>query len=320
MRPHLGRSIGDGPTDAASAPPRPRGARSRSRAARLGVALAAALIAWLAFGAGMLSPLWLAVPLAALFAVLVLVVARPRVRGAGAGRTAAPRTTRRAGAPRRPSRSRPRRALPRSRPSLRRGPGLFGVGSLFALLCRARTRGEETLARWLLRPRSPEIRARQARWRSWRASICARLALVGEEVGRACTPRARRLAARPAGAAPRTRARRGLRLRGRHARGLASWRAVPAGGSPRSSCRAVRWRLRRACARRRGRSSARRATSASWRAPRLPRGGAFSSAQLAGYAPGRRRRSRPRWRSRGCACLLDLSDARRNQFFAPARR
>jgi len=41
---------------------------------------------------------------------------------------------------------------------------LFGKGSLFELLCTARTRiGEETLARWLLTPADPaEIRARQA--------------------------------------------------------------------------------------------------------------------------------------------------------------
>ena len=41
---------------------------------------------------------------------------------------------------------------------------LFGRGSLFELLCTARTRaGEETLARWLLAPAPPdEVRARQA--------------------------------------------------------------------------------------------------------------------------------------------------------------
>ena len=41
---------------------------------------------------------------------------------------------------------------------------LFGRGSIFELLCTARTRaGEETLARWLLAPAPPdEIRARQA--------------------------------------------------------------------------------------------------------------------------------------------------------------
>jgi hypothetical protein len=41
---------------------------------------------------------------------------------------------------------------------------LFGVGSLFELLCTARTRvGQETLAKWLLAPASPDqVRARQA--------------------------------------------------------------------------------------------------------------------------------------------------------------
>src|SRR5438552_9425689 len=56
--------------------------------ARLGVALAAGLIAWLAFGAGLLSPWWLVAPLLA-FAVLLAVHGRIRRRRVQARRRAA---------------------------------------------------------------------------------------------------------------------------------------------------------------------------------------------------------------------------------------
>jgi hypothetical protein len=63
---------------------------------------------------------------------------------------------------------------------------LFGRGSLFELLCTGRTRtGEETLARWLLHPASPEvIRARQQAIAELRPMLDLReeLALVGEDL------------------------------------------------------------------------------------------------------------------------------------------
>jgi hypothetical protein len=63
---------------------------------------------------------------------------------------------------------------------------LFGKGSLFELLCTARTRsGEETLARWLLTPASADdARARQAAVQELRARLDLReaLALAGEDV------------------------------------------------------------------------------------------------------------------------------------------
>jgi hypothetical protein len=63
---------------------------------------------------------------------------------------------------------------------------LFGHGSLFELLSRARTRaGEETLARWLLQPATPEmVRARQAAVVELRPQLDLRedLALLGEGV------------------------------------------------------------------------------------------------------------------------------------------
>jgi hypothetical protein len=63
---------------------------------------------------------------------------------------------------------------------------LFGPGSLFQLMCTARTRaGEETLARWLLNPAGgDEARARQAAVAELRDKLDLReaLALAGEDV------------------------------------------------------------------------------------------------------------------------------------------
>lgn len=63
---------------------------------------------------------------------------------------------------------------------------LFGHGSLFELLSRARTRvGEETLAHWLLQPAAPDVvRARQAAVSELRPRLDLRedLALLGEGV------------------------------------------------------------------------------------------------------------------------------------------
>jgi hypothetical protein len=62
---------------------------------------------------------------------------------------------------------------------------LFGVGSLFELLCTARTRaGQETLAKWLLAPTSPDqVRARQAAIVHLRSRLDLRedLAVLAEE-------------------------------------------------------------------------------------------------------------------------------------------
>jgi hypothetical protein len=65
---------------------------------------------------------------------------------------------------------------------------LFGTGSLYELLCTARTQvGEEMLASWLLRPAQPaEIRARQEAVRelSGRLDLREDLAVLGADVGR----------------------------------------------------------------------------------------------------------------------------------------
>ena len=153
---------------------------------RLGLALAAILIAWLAFGVGRLSPWWLAAPATA-FAALLVVHARVRRRRGRAERGAAFY----------------RRGLARldgqwvgagSTGTRFHDPhhpyagdlDLFGEGSLFELLSTARTSmGEETLAAWLLAPADPaSVRARQEAVRALAPHLDLRedLAILGEEV------------------------------------------------------------------------------------------------------------------------------------------
>jgi hypothetical protein len=136
---------------------------ARIAGARLAVFAAGLALAWLAFGAPRASAAWLLAPGAAF---VVLAVLHDRVFA---------------------SRDRARRAIAFHERALSRLDGrfagtgtpgdafadpahpcavdldLFGTGSLFELLCAARTRpGEERLASWLLAPAAPdEVRARQ---------------------------------------------------------------------------------------------------------------------------------------------------------------
>lgn len=93
---------------------------------------------------------------------------------------------------------------------------LFGRGSLFALLCIARTRaGEECLAGWLLNPAAPdEARARQQAVDDLRQRLDLRedIAVLGDEV--------------------RTGAGRPARSRGIDAAALAAWGAAPTAQIP----------------------------------------------------------------------------------------
>ena len=160
--------------------------------ARLGVALAAALIAWLAFAAGRLSPWWLAAPAAA-FVILLAVHGRVRRRRLRAERGAAfyrrgiarldgqwagtGRTGARFSDPHHPYAG---------------DLDLFGEGSLYELLCEARTSmGEEALAAWLLAPSDPaEVRARQAAVQvlAPRLDLREALAVLGEEMAATVRP------------------------------------------------------------------------------------------------------------------------------------
>ena len=154
--------------------------------ARLGVALAAALIAWLAFGAGWLSPWGLAAPAAA-FAALVVLHARARADRRRAERRAtfyrrglARLDGQWAGAGRRGERFRD------AHHPYADDLDLFGEGSLYELLCEARTSmGEEVLASWLLAPADPAaVRARQSAVQAMTPRLDLRedLAVLGEEV------------------------------------------------------------------------------------------------------------------------------------------
>jgi hypothetical protein len=150
---------------------------------RLATAVAAAILAWLAFGAGSLGAWWLLAPLA-LFAVLVVahdrVIERRRLleRAASfyeAGLARLDHAWMGKGEP-------GERFLEEEHlyaPDL----DLFGAGSLFELLCSARTRaGEGMIAAWLLAPAPREvILSRQEAVRELRGRIDLRedLAILG---------------------------------------------------------------------------------------------------------------------------------------------
>jgi hypothetical protein len=160
--------------------------------ARLGVVLAAVPLAWFAFGTGHLSPWWLLAPATA-FAALLVGHRRVRHRRRRAERGAAYY----------------RRGLARlegqwagtGRTGMRFGDphhpyaddlDILGAGSLYELLCEARTSmGEETLAAWLLAPSdSAGVRARQAAVQALAPRLDLRedLVLLGEDVAGSVRP------------------------------------------------------------------------------------------------------------------------------------
>jgi MutS domain V len=182
--------------------------------ARLGTALAAAVILVLAYGGELLAPWWLLAPAAA-FAVLVVVHRRVRRRRRRAERGQAFYERGLA------------RLDGRATGSGRTGAGfldphhpyaadldLFGPGSLFELLCGARTvMGEETLAAWLLAPADvPVVLRRQAAVQELTPRLDLRedLAMLGEDAAASVRPAA--LASLTAVAAPNTRLRVGMLL------------------------------------------------------------------------------------------------------------
>jgi MutS domain V len=154
--------------------------------ARLGVAVLAALLAWLAFSREWLSGWWLLVPLFVFIALAVVHerVLRWRARSQravrfyqrGLGRLEDDWAGKGESGDRFNSDSHP----------YAQDLDLFGQGSLFELLSIARTRaGEETLARWLMEPAPlEEIRARQEAVDELRFHLDLRedLSLLGDEV------------------------------------------------------------------------------------------------------------------------------------------
>ena len=184
--------------------------------ARLTVFAAGLGVAWLSFGARLAAPAWLALPVT-VFAALVVWhdrVIRARARADRAVAFYERGLARLAG----------RWAGSGAAGEAFRDPhhpyaedlDLFGPGSLFELLCSARTAaGERRMAAWLLAPASPgEVRARQAGVEELRPRLDLReqLALLGEDVRAGLHPEA--LAAW--GAAPPL-------------HGVATWRAIAAG-------------------------------------------------------------------------------------------
>lgn len=178
---------------------------------RMAVFVAAIAVAWSGCDTGWWSGWWAAVPLAAFVA---LVIAHDRVIRA---RQRAERTMRfyEAGLARLEGRwsgggSAGERHFAAHHPYAA-DVDLFGYGSLFELLCTARTLGgEDTLAHWLLNPApTGEVRARQAAVAELRPRLDLReeMALLGEDVRARLDPRA----LVEWGAAPAVFARRGLR-------------------------------------------------------------------------------------------------------------
>jgi len=162
--------------------------------ARLLVFVAAGVLAWIAWGRGLASPLWLALPAAA-FACLVVMHERL---------LRALKTARRSAAHYQKALARldgqwaghsetGARFLDASHPYAE-DLDLFGRGSLFELLCSARTRmGEETLAGWLLSPSPPEVlHARHQAIAELRPMLDLRedLAVLGEDVRTGVHPEA----------------------------------------------------------------------------------------------------------------------------------
>jgi hypothetical protein len=295
---------------------------------RLGVALVAALIGWLALGAGRLSPWWLAVPAAAF---VVLLAAHGRVRRerrrsergaalyargiarldgqwAGTGRTGA-------------------RFVDPHHPYAD-DLDVLGVGSLYELICQARTSmGEATLATWLLAPSDPAtVRARQAAVQTLTPRLDLRedLAVLGEEVAATVRPDALTTLAVATVKAPGP----GLRLAtaGVTAVALGIVAGWAAGWVPPMLVvlallvqGAVDWRLR-AIVRAADKAVAGHGPDLELLAAVLER---FEREPAAGPLLERLRADlltngqRPSQAVRGLRLWVDLLDSRRNQFFAP---
>ena len=162
--------------------------------ARLLTALAGVIMAFFVFGETVISPWWLVAP-AALFAVLVVLHARIVERLERAKRAV---KFYELGLARLEN-----QWMGRGEPGERfRNPAhvyaddldLFGKGSLFELLCTARTRaGEDTLARWLLSPgSSAEVAARHQAILDLRPRLDLReeLAVLGDAVRAGMDPEA----------------------------------------------------------------------------------------------------------------------------------
>jgi hypothetical protein len=154
--------------------------------ARLATAISAAVIAWMSFGAGWITAWWLLAPLAIFIALAIAHEGVDRAKASAARgrayfeRAAARLEGRWIGAGNQGERFRnPRHVYSDDL-------DLFGRGSLFELLCNARTAaGESALARWLLDPASREeveCRQRAVEELSPRVDLREELAVMGEDI------------------------------------------------------------------------------------------------------------------------------------------
>lgn len=156
------------------------------------LAIAAVLIAWAAFGYGVLSPLWLLAPAALFLALLVYhdQVLRRRQRAARAARFYENGIARVEG--RWAGRGYGGEQFNDPAHPYAEDLDLFGRGSLYELLCAARLRtGERTLAEWLLNTAAPEeIGARQEAIDELRPRLDLRedISLLGEEIRSGINP------------------------------------------------------------------------------------------------------------------------------------
>jgi hypothetical protein len=165
---------------------------ARIAGARLAVFVAAGVVAWLSFVTHALPAVWLLLPVVAFVALAVwhdrVFTSRARARRAVLFHEAALARMDGVFAGRGNPGERFADAAHPYAPDL----DLFGTGSLFELLCAARTRpGEERLASWLLRPAPPaEVRARQRAVAalSPRLDLREDLAVLGEDVRAAVDP------------------------------------------------------------------------------------------------------------------------------------
>ena len=152
---------------------------------RLAVALAGCGLAWMALAERAVSPAWVLAPLAA-FVVLAVFHERLLRRAQRLRRAARyfERALARLDGQWAGTGESGQRYLDPAHPYAQ-DLDLFGRGSLFELLCSARTHvGEDTLARWLLSPAAPEtVRARQQAVAELRERLDLReaLAVVAEE-------------------------------------------------------------------------------------------------------------------------------------------
>lgn len=154
--------------------------------ARLASAGAAVVLGWLVFAHGLIAAGWLAAPVVVFVALLVIhdrvlrALRRARRAADFYERGLARLEDRWAGKGEQGAR------FQDDKHPYARDLDLFGAGGLFELLCTARTvSGEETLARWLMAPASPEqVRARQEAVEELRPRLDLRedLAVLGEEV------------------------------------------------------------------------------------------------------------------------------------------